>query len=79
MDNINPKAIKIVLYVSVVFAVLGAVIASLFLNVPLAIGIFFGLILGFFLPWVVALLGYTFYALSDPRIAFGDQIDKQKK
>ncbi len=79
MDNISPKAIKIVLYVSIAFAIVGGSTASMLLEIPIGISIFFGMILGFFLPWVVALLGYTFYALSDPRVAFGDEIDKMEK
>ena len=79
MDNIDKKYIKIVLYISLVTTIIGAVLATMFFKIPMAISIFFGAILGFFAPWVVALLGYTFYAMSNPTLAFKDEIKKTKK
>ena len=79
MDNIDKKYIKIVLYISLATTILGAVLATMFFEIPMAISIFFGAILGFFAPWVVALLGYTFYAMSNPTLAFKDEVDKLQK
>lgn len=79
MENISKKSIKIVLYISIFSMILGAVFATNYFTVPLAISIFFGAILGFFTPWVVALLGYTFYAMSNPTLAFKDEINKNNK
>jgi len=79
MDNIDKKHIKIVLYISLATTIMGAVLATMLFKIPMAISIFFGAILGFFSPWVVALLGYTFYAMSNPALAFKDEIEKQKK
>ena len=77
MDNIDKKHIKLVLYISLLSTILGAVLATQFFTVPLGIAIFFGGILGFFAPWVVALLGYSFYAMSNPTFAFKDEIKKK--
>ena len=79
MDNIDKKYIKIVLYVSLATTIMGAILATMFFSIPMAISIFFGAILGFFAPWVVALLGYTFYSMSNPTLAFKDEIDNLKK
>lgn len=79
MDNINKKHIKIVLYISLATTIIGAVLATMFFTIPMAISIFFGAVLGFFAPWVVALLGYTFYSMSNPTMAFRDEIDKLNK
>jgi len=79
MDNIDKKHIKIVLYISLATTIMGAVLATMLFKIPMAISIFFGAILGFFAPWVVALLGYTFYSMSNPALAFKDEIEKQKK
>ena len=79
MDNIDKKYIKIVLYISIATMIIGATLASISFDIPMAIAIFFGGILGFFAPWVVALLGYTFYSMSNPTLAFKDEIAKQKK
>ena len=79
MDKKSQKAIKIVLYISIATTIMGAVLATMFFKVPMAIAIFFGAILGFFAPWVVALLGYTFYSMSNPTLAFKDEIDNLKK
>jgi len=79
MDKISKKMIKTVLFISLVSMVLGAVLASSLLTIPMAISIFFGAILGFFTPWVVALLAYSVYAMSNPTIAFKDEIKKPKK
>lgn len=79
MENISPKAIKIVLYVSLITSILGSILATIFFPVPMPIAIFFGAILGFFAPWVVALLVYTFYAMSNPTLAFKDEVENLKK
>ena len=79
MENIDKKHIKIVVYISLVTTIMGAVLATIFFKIPMAISIFFGAILGFFFPWVVALLGYTFYAMSNPTLAFKDEVDKLEK
>jgi len=79
MDKKSQKALKIVLYVSLVTAIAGGVVTSMLFKGPTVIGAFFGVILGFFLPWVVALLGYTFYSMSNPAVAFKDEIDKLNK
>ena len=79
MENIDKKHIKIVLYISLVTTIMGAVLATIFFKIPMAISIFFGAILGFFAPWVVALLGYTFYAMSNPTLAFKDEVNKLEK
>jgi hypothetical protein len=79
MDNIDKKHIKLVLYISLATTIMGAILATMLFTIPMVISIFFGAILGFFAPWVVALLGYTFYAMSNPTLAFKDEIAKQKK
>lgn len=79
MENIDKKYIKIVLYISLITTITGAILATIFFKIPMAISIFFGAILGFFAPWVIALLGYTFYAMSNPTLAFKDEIKKTKK
>ena len=79
MENISPKAIKIVLLISLVTTILGALLATYFFTVPMPIAIFFGAILGFFAPWVVALLAYTFVAMSNPMLAFKFKVDELKK
>jgi len=58
LDKKSQKALKIVLYVSIVTAMAGGVAAGMLFKGPVVIGVFFGVILGFFLPWVVALLSY---------------------
>jgi len=79
LDKKSQKALKIVLYISIVTAIAGGVTAGMLFKGPAVIGAFFGVILGFFLPWVVALLGYTFYSMSNPAAAFKDEIDKLNK
>ncbi len=79
MDKKTQKATKIVFYISLITAIVGAVVASMLFNGPMVIGVFFGMILGFFLPWVTALMGYTIYMLSNPAAAFKDEIDKLNK
>jgi hypothetical protein len=64
MDNIDKKHIKLVLYISLATTIMGAILATMLFTIPMVISIFFGAILGFFAAWVVALLGYTFYAMS---------------
>lgn len=39
----------------------------------------FGVILGFFLPWVVALISYSIYMMSNPAAAFKDEIARLHK
>ncbi len=79
MDKKSQKALKIVLYISIVTAIIGGVTASILFKGPVAIGAFFGILLGFFLPWVVALMSYTIYAMSNPAAAFKDEIDRLNK
>jgi len=67
-EELKKRAVKIVFYTSIVLAFAAAIAGGLLFNGPAPIGVFFGAILGFFAPWVVALLAYTFIALSDPRI-----------
>jgi hypothetical protein len=43
------------------------------------VGIFFGVILGFFAPWVLALLLYTFVALSTPTLGFGEELSRRNQ
>lgn len=47
MDKKTQKAVKIVLYISIVTAIAGAVVASMLFKGPVLIGAFFGVILGF--------------------------------
>ena len=79
MDKKSQKALKIVLYVSIVTAIVGGVATSMLFKGPAVIGAFFGMILGFFLPWAVALMSYAIYAMSNPAVAFKDEIDKLNK
>ncbi len=78
IDGKNQKTIKIVLYLSIFLAIVGGTVAGILFKGPAIIGIFFGAILGFFAPWVIALLGYTFIALSDPTIIGLKKEDKKK-
>lgn len=70
---------KIVLYISIVTAIVGGTLSSILFKGPVAIGAFFGVILGFFLPWVVALISYSVYMMSNPAAAFKDEVDRLKK
>ncbi len=79
MDKKSQKALKIVLYISIITAIVGGVATSILFKGPVIIGAFFGVILGFFLPWAVALMSYTIYAMSNPAAAFKDEIDKLNK
>ena len=79
MEEKRSKYIKMVLYVSAVTTLAGALIAALFFKGPVAIALFFGAVLGFFAPWVIFMLLYTFIALSTPTLGFGDEIKKQEK
>ena len=79
MDKKSQKALKIVLYISIVTAVAGGVGASILFKGPAVIGAFFGVILGFFSPWAAALMSYAIYSLLNPTVAFKDEIDKLNK
>ena len=79
MDKKSQKALKIVLYVSIVTSIVGGVATSILFKGPVVIGTFFGVILGFFLPWAVALMSYAIYAMSNPAVSFKDEIDKLNK
>jgi len=79
LDQKSQKALKIVLYISIVTAIAGGVAASVLFKGPVVIGAFFGVILGFFLPWVVALISYSIYMMSNPAAAFKDEIDRLNK
>ena len=79
MDQKGEKALRIVLYISIATAFIFAVVAGLLFKGLAIIGIFFGIILGFFLPWVVALIGYSIYMMSNPVAAFKDEIEKLDK
>ena len=79
MDNKTQKAFKIVLYMSLAMSIAGAVITGMLFKGPLAIGLFFGLILGFFLPWIIALISYSIYMMSNPAAAFKDEINHLNK
>lgn len=79
MDQKSQKALKIVLYTSFATAIISAVMGSILFSGPKFIGVFFGIILGFFLPWVIALIGYSIYMMSNPVAAFKDEIDKLNK
>ncbi len=79
MDEKGQKVLKIILYISIMTAVIGGIATSILFKGPAFIGAFFGVILGFFLPWAVALMSYTVYAMSNPAVAFKDEIDKLNK
>jgi len=79
LDKKSQKALKIVLYISIITAVAGGVGASILFKGPAAIGAFFGVILGFFSPWAAALMSYAIYSLLNPTVAFKDEIDKLNK
>jgi hypothetical protein len=57
MDKKSQKSFKIVLFISFATAVIAAVAISMLFNGSMIIGVFFGMILGFFLPWILVLLG----------------------
>jgi len=76
LDKKIQRATKMVFYISIFTAIASGVVASMLFKGPMVIGAFFGVILGFFLPWVTALVGYTIYMLSNPAAAFKDEIDK---
>jgi len=78
-DKRKSKAVRIVLILSLFTAVGGAFLGVKLFEGPAFVGIFFGVILGFFAPWVLALLLYTFVALSTPTLGFGDEIARQKR
>jgi len=79
MDKRTHKALKAVLYISSATALTGAVVAAVLFNGPTFIGAFFGLILGFFFPWVLALISYSIYMMSNPAAAFKDEINHLNK
>jgi uncharacterized membrane protein len=79
MDSLSSRIIRIVLYISLLSTIVGAMLATQLFTIPMPIAIFFGGILGFFIPWVVALLLYSIYAMSNPTIAFKNQLKKEKK
>lgn len=79
MDKKSQKVIKIVLYISIITTLLGGVIGGMLFSGPIVIGIFFGVILGFFLPWVIALISYSIYMMSNPAAAFKDEVERLKK
>ena len=79
MDKKSQKALKIVLYISIVTAIVSGVVTSLLFKGPVVIGAFFGVILGFFLPWAAALMSYAIYSMLNPTVAFKDEIDKLNK
>ena len=74
MDKKSQKSLKIVLYVSLTTAIAGGVVAGILFKGPAVIGAFFGVILGFFLPWSIVLMGYAIYTMSNPAAAFKDEI-----
>jgi uncharacterized membrane protein len=76
VDQKKEKYIKQTLYISVATALLGAFLIGYFFTGPAVIGAFFGLILGFFTPWMVALIAYTIYAMSNPLEAYKEEIKK---
>ncbi|MBN2826250.1 MAG: hypothetical protein JXQ76_13045 [Campylobacterales bacterium] len=76
MDQKKQKYIKITLYISVITALIGAVAVASIFKGPAVIGAFFGFILGFFAPWMVALISYSIYAMSNPLEAFKDEVKK---
>jgi thiol:disulfide interchange protein len=73
------RFIKAVFVVSIVTALLGGLVGAAMFEGPAFVGIFFGVILGFFTPWVIALLGYTFVALSTPTLGFEDRLKQDKE
>jgi hypothetical protein len=79
LDRKTQKTVKIVLYISLLTALTGGIVTSMLFKGPMVIGAFFGMILGFFLPWVVALISYSIYMMSNPAAAFKDEIDRLHK
>ena len=79
VDTKTQKATKIVLYISIATALITSIAGAMLFQGPIAIGIFFGLILGFFFPWVIALIAYSIYMMSNPLAGFKDEIDKLNK
>lgn len=79
MDKKSQKSAKIVLQISILTGVAGAITGTILFKGPLVIGLFFGIILGFFLPWVVALISYAIYMISNPVAAFKDEIENLNK
>lgn len=79
MDKKVQKAVKAVLYISSITAIAGAVITGILFKGPVFIGLFFGMILGFFLPWIIALISYSIYMMSNPAAAFKDEINHLNK
>ncbi len=79
MDKKAEKALRIVLYVSMITAFTSAVVVGLLFKGLAIIGVFFGIILGFFLPWVVALIGYSIHIMSSSVAAFKDELEKLNK
>lgn len=74
MDQKKEKLFKKTLYLSIVTAIIGAVIVASLFSGPMVIGAFFGAILGFFSPWMLALITYSIYAMSNPLEAYKDEI-----
>jgi len=79
MDEKTHKAVKVVFYISSATALAGAVVTGVLFKGPVLIGAFFGLILGFFLPWVIALISYSIYMMSNPAAAFKDELKHLNK
>ena len=73
------RLVKAVFVVSIVTALLGGLAGARLFEGPAFVGLFFGVILGFFAPWVFALLGYTFVALSTPTLGFEEKIRKEEE
>lgn|GEM_PF-1367872 len=78
MDQKKQKYIKLTLYISIATAIIGAVVVASLFSGPIAIGIFFGFILGFFAPWMIALILYSIYAMN-PLEAYKDEVKELEK
>jgi len=76
LEQKKQKYMKITLLTSIAMALVGATMGAWLFKAFVAIGVFFGLILGFFTPWMVALIGYSLYAMSNPLEAFKDDLKK---
>lgn len=77
MDRKTKKAVMVTLYISFITAPIGSLIMINFIEIPLFVGAFFGAILGLFLPWVIGLISYTVYAISNPLQGF-ENINKKE-
>lgn len=76
MDQKKEKMLKVTLYISIATAIISSIVVGSLFKGPVAIGAFFGLILGFFAPWMIALIVYSIYAMSNPLEAYQDEIKK---